>query len=235
MIAAIKRNPMVFGVLALALVILLANTVMIVPETRQAVVLRFEEPVRTINAYSDREVFGRTQAGLSLRLPFFERVEWVDKRILAVDLQDQEVLSTDQLRLNVDAFARFRVVDPLRMVVTARTERGVTEALRPILGSQLRQELGKRPFAALLSPERGQVMDNIQNGLQRIASQYGVRIVDVRIKNADLPSGSPLDSALERMRTARNQEALTIQAQGDRRALEIQAQADAQAARIYAN
>ena len=105
------------------------------------------------------------------------------------------MLSTDQLRLQVDAFARYRIVDPLRMYISARTEENVSDAAAadPRLGA--RNELGRRPFAALLSPERGQMMDNIQNALNRVARQYGAEIVDVRIKRADLPDGTPLDSA----------------------------------------
>src|SRR6185295_14539570 len=104
--------------------------------------------------------------------------------------------------------------DPLQMYLSARTEENVGNQLRPILSSALRNELGRRPFAALLSPERGQMMDNIQSALNRVARQYGAEIVDVRIKHADLPSGTPLDSAYERMRTAREQEARSIEAQG---------------------
>ena len=144
------------------------------------------------------------------------------------------MLSTDQLRLEVDAFARFRVVDPLRMYIRARSEDRVSAALRPILGSELRNELGKRPFAALLSPERQGVMENIRSGLDRVARQYGVQIIDVRIKRADLPDGTPLDSAYERMRTAREQEARSIRAEGSKQAQIIRAEADAQAAQTYA-
>src|SRR6202012_3432982 len=113
-----------------------------------------------------------------------------------LDMASQPVLSTDQLRLQVDAFARYRVVDPLRMYLTARgDERRVTEALKPILGSSLRNELGRRPFAALLTPERDVVRDNIKPALDRVARQYGAEIIDVRIKRAELPDGTPLDSA----------------------------------------
>jgi membrane protease subunit HflC len=126
------------------------------------------------------------------------------------------------------------VIDPLRMVVTAGSETRVADQLKPLFGSALHAELGKRPFASLLSPERTAVMDNIQNGLQRYASQYGVQIVDVRIKHADLPDGSPLESALQRMRTAHQQEATTIRANGQKDAQIIRAEADARAAEIYA-
>jgi membrane protease subunit HflC len=120
------------------------------------------------------------------------------------------------------------------MVVTARSEQGVTDALRPLLGTSIRNELGNQPFATLLTPERDQVMDNIQGRLQRLASQYGVEIVDVRIKHADLPSGSPLDSALRQMATSRKQQALTIRAEGSKQAQIIRAEAEARASNVYA-
>ena len=233
LVERVLRQPIAWGV-ALAVVLILAvSTLAIVPETKQAVIVRLGQPVAIVNGYKPSQDFGRTGAGLIARLPFVDRIVWVDKRVLDFDMQRQEVLSTDQLRLVVDAFARFRVVDPLRMVLTAGSERRVTEALQPILGSALRNELGKRPFATLLSPERGQVMDNIQKGLNRVAAQYGVEIVDVRIKRADLPAGTPLESAYQRMRTARQQEALTIRAQGLKQAQLIRADADAEASRIY--
>ena len=149
-------------------------------------------------------------------------------------MDSQQVLSTDQLRLQVDAFARYRIVDPLRMFISARTEERVSDQLRPILGSALRNELGKRPFAALLSPERGQMMENIERALNRVAKQYGAEIVDVHIKRADLPEGTPLESAYQRMQTARQQEARSIRAQGLKQAQIIRAEADAEAANTYA-
>ena len=229
------RNPVFAGILALLLVILAAATFAIVPETQQAVILRFEQPVRTVNAWAPNQPFGRTGAGLIARLPFVDRIVWVDKRVQDIDLENTLVLSTDQLRLEVDAYARYRVVNPLKMVVSAGSEDRVADQLRPILGSALRNELGKRQFVELLSPERGQLMNNIQAALQRVATQYGVEIVDVRIKQANLPVGSPLDSALNRMATARQQEAITIRAQGQKAAQIVRAQADADAARIYAD
>ncbi|WP_157215577.1 protease modulator HflC [Flavisphingomonas formosensis] len=228
------RNPIAWAIAAILLLLIGSSVFSVVPETKQALVVRVGKPVRVYNSYKSNEDFGNTGAGLIAHIPFFEQIVWVDKRVLDFDMQRQSVLSTDQLRLEVDAFARYRIVNPLRMYMSAGSERKVGEALRPILGSALRNELGKRPFAALLSPERGQVMDNIQAGLNRIARQYGAEIVDVRIKRADLPDGTPLESAFERMRTAREQEALTIRAQGAKQAQIIRAQADADAARIYA-
>lgn len=227
-------NPIALLAGGVAALVLLASTVSIVPETRQGVVLRLSKVDRVINGYKPGQPFGSTGAGLVARIPFIEDIVWIDKRILDVDMDPQQVLSTDQLRLNVDAYARYRIVDPVRMYSAARTVENVSDALRPILGSALRNELGKRKFAELLSPERDRVMDNIQAGLERVAQQYGAEIVDVRIKRADLPEGTPLDSAYERMRTARTQEALTIEADGFRQAQIIRAEADAKSAQIYA-
>jgi modulator of FtsH protease HflC len=227
-------NPIKLLIAAIVLLILFASTVSVVPETRQGIVLRLGKADRIINGYDPKEAYGATGAGLVARIPFIENIVWIDKRILDVDMEPQQVLSTDQLRLNVDAYARYRIVDPLRMYTTARSVENVSDALRPILGSALRNELGKRTFATLLSPERGQVMDNVQAGLAKIARQYGAEIIDVRIKRADLPDGTPLESAYERMRTARTQEALTIEADGLRQAQIIRAEADAKAAQTYA-
>jgi membrane protease subunit HflC len=228
------RNPLALVALAAALLVALVASIVVVPETSQAVILRLQQPLQVINAYRQGEEFGRTHAGVHWRIPLIDRVVWVDKRVLDIDLENQPVLSTDQLRLEVDAYARFRVVDPLRMVITVGSVERLTDRLNPLFSSALRSELGREPFAALLSAERGQVMDNIQANLQKLASQYGVEIVDVRIKHADLPVGSPLESAYDRMRTARQQEAATIRAQGQKQAQIIRANANAQAAQIYA-
>lgn len=230
----IARNPIPWALGAIALVILFSSIFAVVPETKQALIVRLGNPYKVANIYKPGERFGQTGAGVIARIPFVDNVVWVDKRVLDFDMQRQPVLSTDQLRLEVDAFARYRIVNPLRMYVSAGSEERVGEALRPILGSALRNELGRRPFAALLSPERGQVMDNIQEGLNRVARQYGAEIVDVRIKRADLPDGTPLESAFQRMRTARQQEALTLRAQGMQQAQIIRADADAEASRVYA-
>jgi membrane protease subunit HflC len=234
MIQRLGRNPIALAVIALLLLIVAGSSLAVVPETKQAVIVRFGEPDRIINPYRHGAPFGQTGAGLIARWPFAEEVHFIDKRILSVDMERQQVLSTDQLRLQVDAFARYRIVDPLRMFISAKTEERVSEQLRPILGSALRNELGKRPFAALLSPERGQMMDNIQAALNRVARQYGAEIVDVRIKRADLPEGTPLESAYQRMQTARQQEARSIRAQGLKQAQIIRAEADAEAANTYA-
>ena len=225
MIDMIRRRPLFTGFAALFLLFTVLSSFVIVPETKQAVIVRFGKPAR---------ILGATEAGINWRLPFAENIQWIDKRVLDVDMDRQQVLSTDQLRLEVDAFARYRITDPLRMYIRARTEDRVSEALRPILGSELRNELGTRPFAALLSPERQGVMENVRRGLNLVARQYGAEIIDVRIKKADLPDGTPLQSAYDRMRTARLQEARSIRAQGAKQAQIIRAEADAEASKTYA-
>lgn len=235
---ALLRNPVAIGIVSLVLLIIAAMATVIVPETKQAVILRFEQPYDTINAWHPGQPFGTTEAGLHWRIPIADKIILIDKRVLDVDLDNQTVQSVDQDRLVVDAYARFRIVDPLKAALstgsTASTEQRVADQLSPLLASALRNELGKRHFAELLSPERGLVMHHIQSGLQAKAAQYGVQIVDVRIRHADLPDGSPLQSALARMKSARQQQAATIRAQGLKNAQIIQAQADADASRIYA-
>jgi membrane protease subunit HflC len=230
----VRNNRAALVALAL-LVVALFSSIVVVPETMQAVVVRTGEPVRVINRFRPNADFGQTGAGLVARIPFLEQVVLIDKRVLDVDMERQQVLSTDQLRLEVDAYARFRIIDPIKMVETAGTTERVAEQLQPILTSVLRQELGKRSFQSLLTAERGQAMKNIRDGLDREAREYGAQVIDVRIKRADLPDGTPLESAFARMQSARNQEATTIRAQGAKNAQIIRAQAQADASRTYAD
>lgn len=216
------------------LVVALLSTVIIVPETKQAVIIRTGNPVAVVNRFSPNKPFGSTGAGIWYRLPMLDRVQYVDRRILNLDMQPQQVLSNDQQRLQVDAYARFRIIDPVLMVQSAVSEDNLRAQLSPILSSVLRQELGRRPFAALLTAERGTAMRNIRNALDRQARQYGAQVIDVRIKRADLPDGSPLETAFTRMQTDRQAESETIKAQGEKDAQIIRAEAEAEAARIYA-
>ena len=213
----------------IAAVVIFFMSAFIVNEEEQAVVIRFGEPDRTLNTPG-----GNYQAGLHFRNPLTESVRIIEKRVLDLEMNDEEVLSNDQQRLLVNAYARFRIVDPVRMVERAGTTDGVRNALTPILNSALRQELGRRTFAAMLTAERGTALANVRENLDREARQYGAEVIDVQIKRTDLPSGRPLTSAFERMKSDREREARTIRAQGDRDARIIRAEADAEAARIYA-
>ena len=227
------NKPAVIAVIVAIVGVL--SVVTVVPETEQAVVVRFGEPVRVFNRFRPSADFGNTGAGLVFRIPIAERLVRIDKRVLSVDMERQQVLSTDQQRIEVDAYARFRIIDPVRMVRSAGTTERVGEQLQPILSSVLRQELGKRTFQSLLTAERGQAMKNIRQGLDQEAREYGVQVIDVRIKRADLPDGTPLESAFARMSAAREQEASTIIAQGQRNAQIIRAEAQATASKIYAD
>ena len=218
-----ERNKVAI-IAIVALVIAAFTSLVVVPETHQAVVIRTGEPVRVVNKFRPDVPYGETGAGMVPRIPFLERVQFVDRR----------VLSSDQQRLQVDAFARFRIIDPVTMVRNAGTEENLRRQLAPILNSVLRQELGRRSFAAMLTAERGTAMSNIRRQLDVAARQYGAQVIDVRIKRSDLPDGTPLEAAYTRMETERQQEAAAIRAGGQRDAQIIRATADAEAARIYA-
>jgi membrane protease subunit HflC len=230
----LTRRPLLTGIIALVIIVLAIASFPIVPETKQAVVVRFGKPVAVLNQYKPGRPIGAAGAGISFRIPGVDQIVWIDKRVQDVDMAPQQVLSTDQRRLQVDAFARYRIVDPLLMYIRAGTEQQLTAQLRPILGSEVRNELGRVEFASLLTPERQGIMDSVRTSLNRIARQYGVEVLDVRIKRTDLPDGAPLDAAFDSMRTAREQEARSILAEGAKQAQIISAEADAEAARTYA-
>ncbi|MGB3753420.1 MAG: protease modulator HflC [Parerythrobacter sp.] len=220
------RGGIIFAIIVL---ILLMMSAYVVNEEEQVVVIRAGEPVRTVNTPD-----GVTNAGLYLKVPLIETARRVERRVLDLEMRDEEVLSSDQQRLLVNAYARFRIIDPVRMVERAGTTDGVRTALEPILNSVLRQELGRRTFAAMLTAERGSALANVRTNLDRQAQQYGAEVIDVQIKRTDLPSGAPLESAFDRMRSDRERAARTERAQGSRDAVIIRAEADAEAARIYA-
>ena len=230
----LRRHALFSAILGLIILAIVFASFPIVPETKEVVVVRFGKPVTVLNQYKSGRAIGGPGAGLAFRIPFVDQLVWIDKRVQDVDMQPQQVLSTDQRRLQVDAFARYRIVDPLLMYIRAGTEDQLRDQLKPILGSEVRNELGRVEFASLLTPERQGIMDSVRNSLNQIARQYGVVVLDVRIKRTDLPDGAPLTAAFDRMRTARYQEAQSIRAQGSKQAQIIQAQADADAAQIYA-
>ena len=227
-----NHKPTIIAVVAA--LIALASSIVIVPETHQAVKIRTGEPVAVINRFEPDQRYGQTGAGVWFRIPLFERIQMVDRRILDLDMEGETVLSNDQQRLEVNAYARFRIFDPVLFVERAGTEDQLRNQLEPILTSVLRQELGRRTFASLLTPERGNAMSNIREQLDQQARQYGAQVLDVRIKRADLPQGTPLQAAFSRMQSDRQEEAETIRARGRRDAQIIRAEAEANAAEIYA-
>lgn len=228
-------NQYKIAIIAAAVVIIgAASTLFVTPETKQAVIVRTGEPQSIVNMYTPDDPYGQTGAGFWYRIPFIDRVQMVERRVLDLDMDSQQVLTRDQQRLEVNAFARFRIIQPVTMVERAGDENRLRNQLSPILTSVLRQELGRRTFASLLTAERGTAMTNIRDTLDAQAREYGAQIIDVRIKAADLPEGTPLQAAFTRMISDRQEQAETIRAQGRKNAQIIRAEADANAASTYA-
>ena len=217
------------------LIALAFSSLFVVSEDEQAVIIRTGEPHSVVNIYRPDVPFGETKAGIWWRIPIVDNVQMVDRRVLDLDMEQQEVLTSDQQRLQVDAYARFRIIDPVQMIENAGTEENVALQLAPILTSVLRQELGRRTFASLLTAERGTAMQRIRDTLDTQARQYGAQVIDVQIKRADLPEGTPLTAAFTRMQSDRQEEAETIRAQGRKNARIIRAEAEAAAASTYAD
>ncbi|UAB78775.1 protease modulator HflC [Erythrobacter sp. SCSIO 43205] len=212
----------------------LAATLFVTPETKQAVIIRTGEPKAIVNLFDPDEPFGQTGAGIWWRIPFVDRVQMVERRVLDLDMDNEQVLTSDQQRLQVNAYARYRIIQPVTMIERAGDESRLNVQLARILRSALRQELGRRTFASLLTAERGNAMTNIRDSLDQQAREYGAQIIDVRIKAADLPEGTPLQAAFTRMISERQEQAETIRAQGRKNAQIIRAEADAEAAATYA-
>ena len=222
-------------IIAIVAIIAIASTLFVTPETKQSVIIRTGEPHSIVNMFDPEDPYGQTGAGFWWRIPFVDRVQVVERRVLDLDMDNQQVLTSDQQRLRVNAYARFRIIQPVTMVERAGDEDRLRSQLSPILTSVLRQELGRRTFASLLTAERGDAMTNIRDKLDAQAREYGAQIIDVRIKAADLPEGTPLNAAFTRMISDRQEQAETIRAQGRKNAQIIRAEADANAANTYAD
>jgi len=202
----------VFGLIGI--VFLAFNSLFIVHQTDQALVTQFGELVRVVR-----------EPGLALKAPFIQSVTYMDKRILELDADPEEVIASDRRRIVVDAFARYRISDALRYYQSLRTDALARQRLSSMLSSSLRGELGKRPFATLLSAERQVLMTAIRDQMRSQAKALGIEIVDVRIRRADLPKEN-LDSVFGRMQTERQREAAGYRASGDEEAQRIRSSAD---------
>lgn len=194
----------------------------IVHQNEQVLVLEFGKPTRVIQ-----------QPGLHWKIPFAETVDYFDKRILDMDSQPQEVTASDQKRLVVDAFTRYRVVDPLKFYQTVRDERMVRSRLGPIVDSSLRRVLGASTFQELVRDKREDLMKRIAKLVNDEGKEFGLEVVDVRIKRADLPEQNS-KSVYDRMRAERQREAAEFRAQGAAEANRIKATADREATVINA-
>ena len=190
------------------------QSLFIVQEISQAIVLQFGDPKKIV-----------TKAGLNFKLPFIQNVIYLDKRILNLDNEPEEVIAADQKRLIVDAFARFKIVDPLKFYISVGNERVARSRLSTIINSRIRGVLGTQELATLLSTDRARQMQLIQSQVNEEAKNFGIEIVDVRIKRADLPPANS-DAIYKRMQTEREREAKEFRAQGAEIAQKIRSTAD---------
>jgi len=208
--------------LAAVLGALVFFSLFIVKEVNQAIVLQFGDPKRII-----------TQPGLNFKIPFIQNVVYLDKRILNLDTPPEEVIASDQKRLIVDAFARFQIVDPLKFYISVGDERVARSRLSTIINSRIRNVLGQEELQTLLSKDRSKQMELIKQGVNNEAKNFGINIVDVRIKRADLPQANS-EAIYRRMQTEREREAKEFRAQGAEMAVTITSTADKEVTVILA-
>ncbi len=217
------RIPIILAVGGVAALVTLLNSVFILNETQQAIVLEFGKPVSG----------AITDPGLHFKLPFVQGVVKLDNRSLPYDAPSKEFNLSDQRRLLVDAFARFKIEDPLLFYQAVRTETVAGTRLSAILESAAREVFGKATRQEVLSGERSKLMASIRSAVNLDAQKLGINVLDVRIKRADLPRQN-LDSVYKRIRTEREQEAIKIRSGGERLKAEIEADADRQVTVILA-
>ena len=194
--------------------VIVFQSLFVVQEISQAIVLQFGDPKKIV-----------TKAGLNFKLPFIQNVVYLDKRILNLDNDPEEVIAADQKRLIVDAFARFKIVDPLKFYISVGNERVARSRLSTIINSRIRGVLGTQELATLLSTDRARQMQIIQSQVNDEAKNFGINIVDVRIKRADLPPANS-EAIYKRMQTEREREAKEFRAQGAEIAQKIRSTAD---------
>ena len=208
-----KAGKILAGVLV-AIGVVAFLSVIIVKEVNQAIILQFGDPKRII-----------MKPGLNFKIPFIQNVVYLDKRILNLDAPPEEVIASDQKRLIVDAFARFQIIDPLKFYISVGNERVARSRLSTIINSRIRGVLGTQELATLLSTDRARQMQIIQSQVNEEAKNFGINIVDVRIKRADLPPANS-EAIYKRMQTEREREAKEFRAQGAEIAQKIRSTAD---------
>ena len=197
-------------------------SIFIVKEINQAIVLQFGDPKRIIS-----------NPGINFKIPFIQNVVFLDQRILNLDAPPEEVIASDQKRLIVDAFARFQIVYPLKFYISVGNERVARSRLSTIINSRIRSVLGTQRLQTLLSADRTNQMALIQDGVNNEAEKFGIKIVDVRIKRADLPPANS-EAIYRRMQTERNREAKEFRAKGAEMAITITSTADKEVTVILA-
>jgi membrane protease subunit HflC len=213
----------VLGVVIVVLGFLGMSALFTVDQTEQAIVFQFGKPVRIIR-----------DPGLNVKLPLLQNVVLYDKRVLNLDPPGEEVILSDQKRIDVDAFARYRIIDPLLFYQTVRTESEIVNRIGGLLNSGVRTELGRVPLAALLSEQRDTIMAAIRTQVNEAGKAFGIEVVDVRIGRADLPEQISR-TVFDRMRSERVREANLLRAEGEQRKQSIVADADREATIILAD
>ena len=201
------------GLLGLVVLIAMFSSFYFVNQTEEALVLQFGAPQAVV-----------TDPGLHFKTPLTQNVVFFDKRVLMLDAPTEEVIASDKKRMMVDAFARWRIIDPLRFYQSLIDHDTAIMRLTPILSSSVRRVLGSQSFAAMLSGKRAQLMIDIKNAMNQDTAGFGIRIVDVRIRHADLPQANSL-AIYQRMQKEREREAAEYRAEGDETAQRIRARA----------
>jgi modulator of FtsH protease HflC len=211
------RLNLVGGVVAVLIIVALViayGTLFTVYQTRQALVVRLGQPVRVV-----------VEPGLNYKIPLIDSVINIDKRILDLENPAQEVIASDQKRLVVDAFARYRIKDVLKFFQTVGTVEGANSQLSILLNSALRRVLGEATLTQVVRDQREHLMARVREQLDNEAQAFGIAVVDVRIRRADLPEQNS-QAVYQRMQTERQQEAAQYRAEGAQKAQEIRAKAD---------
>lgn len=218
-----RQGPLIaIGVAVILALVIIFGSMFTVDQRQQALVVQLGDPIRVVQ-----------EPGLNFKVPLIQDVIYIDKRILALEGQTEEVIAADQKRLLVDSFVRFRIVDPLRFFQAVGSEQVARQRLSPLLNSALRQVLGNQDFQATLSGERARMMSEIRDILNREAKPLGLDVIDVRIKRADLPEANS-QAVYRRMQTEREREAKENRAQGAELGARITADADRQRTIILA-
>lgn len=191
-----------------------ASALFTVDQRNSAVVFQFGEAMRTIE-----------KPGLNIKVPFIQNIEFFDKRILNVEAEAKELTASDGKRVIVDAFAKFKIIDPVMFYKTVHNYQGVKIRLNKILESSMRKVIGRVPLTSLLTSERSDIMQNILNQVNKEAENFGIDVIDVRILRSDLPKENSA-AIYSRMQTAREKEATQIRAEGQEEAARIRSKAD---------
>ena len=218
-----SRMPLaIIGIVVIVLGVVAASALFTVDQREQVIVLQFGEPVRVIR-----------EPGLNFKIPFVQNVVHFDKRILDLDPDPEEVILSDQKRINVDAFARYRITDPLRFLQSVNNESSLRDRLGRTLNSSLRQVMGRHALPDLLSPKRDDIMGNIKDNVNKAGESFGIEVVDVRIGRTDLPE-QIANNVFARMRSERERIANQLRAEGEEIKQTITSTADRQRTVILA-